>query len=93
MSSANLVSGVGSKTLTLQGSNTGTNTLAQIINDDGGSTTVLKNGAGEWLLAAANTYSGPTTVNNASRSTARFPPARSRSPAEHWPAPGPSAAR
>jgi fibronectin-binding autotransporter adhesin len=53
----------GSKTLEFLGSNPGTNTLAQVINDDGGVTTVTKSGASRWILTAANTYSGTTAVS------------------------------
>lgn len=61
---SNLVSGAGAKTLTLQGSNTGTNTLAQMINDStGGATSLSKSGSGKWVLAGANTYSGTTTIS------------------------------
>ncbi|HTV41856.1 MAG TPA: autotransporter-associated beta strand repeat-containing protein [Candidatus Sulfotelmatobacter sp.] len=63
MSTAALATGSGSKTLTLQGSNAGTNTLAQVINNDGGNTSLVKTGAGEWILTAVNTYSGSTTVS------------------------------
>ena len=58
-----LVYGAGSKTLTLQGSNSGTNTLAQVINDNGGSTTLVKAGGCAWMLSGANNYSGSTTVS------------------------------
>ncbi len=53
----------GACTFFLQGSNTGTNTLAQGINDDNGSTTLVKEGTGRWILTGANTYSGPTTIS------------------------------
>ena len=58
-----LKSGSGSSLLTLQGSNTGTNTLAQVINDLGGTTTLNKSGSGKWVLTGANTYGGTTTVS------------------------------
>ncbi len=63
LSGAALATGSGAKTLTLQGSNTGTNTLGQVVNDSGGMTSLVKNGAGQWLLTAVNTYSGPTTID------------------------------
>ena len=56
-------SGSGAVLLTLQGSNTGTNTLAQVINDSGGITTVTKTSGGTWVLGGANTYSGVTSIN------------------------------
>jgi autotransporter-associated beta strand protein len=60
---SNLVNGAGVKTLTLEGSNTGTNTLAQVINDStGGATTLVKDGVGHWVLTGANTFSGTTTI-------------------------------
>ncbi len=58
-----LVSG-GPRTLTLEGSNTGTNTLAAILKDDTTNPTSLrKNGSGTWVLTGANTYTGSTTVD------------------------------
>ncbi len=53
----------GVHTLTLAGSNTGNNTLSARLGDSsGGSTSLIKQGAGTWYLSAANTYSGSTTV-------------------------------
>jgi autotransporter-associated beta strand protein len=53
----------GTTTLTLAGSNTGANTIAGILADDGaGSLAVVKNGTGLWMLSGANQYSGGTTV-------------------------------
>lgn len=53
------------RTLNLVGSNTGTNSFAPQITDNGtGATTVVKDGAGLWALAGNNTYTGPTNVNN-----------------------------
>ena len=62
LATTQMVSGAGAKILTLQGSNTGTNTLAQAIGDSGGATTVSKSGAGTWILSGTNTYSGGTTI-------------------------------
>jgi fibronectin-binding autotransporter adhesin len=58
-------SGVGSKSLVLSGSNTGNNTVAGLIPDNGGAnlTSVVKNGPGTWVLSAANAYTGSTTLN------------------------------
>jgi autotransporter-associated beta strand protein len=52
--------------LTFTGSNTGTNTFSPIIADIDGTnlTSVVKNGAGQWVFSSANTYSGGTTVNS-----------------------------
>ena len=53
----------GATVLTLNGSNTNANTISGII-DNGTATTlaVTKGGTGTWILAAANTYTGATTV-------------------------------
>jgi autotransporter-associated beta strand protein len=62
LATANLKSGSGNGTLFLRGSNAGDNTLAQVINDNGGVTTLSKAGGGKWVLTADNTYSGNTTI-------------------------------
>jgi fibronectin-binding autotransporter adhesin len=61
-------------TITLTGTSTGNNVLAQVINDNpttivnssttyvGGVTTVAKSLAGTWILTGSNTYSGATSV-------------------------------
>ncbi|MFM9024317.1 MAG: autotransporter-associated beta strand repeat-containing protein [Planctomycetaceae bacterium] len=55
------------RTLTFQGSNTGTNTVASIIVDnvDGGTARigVTKAGSGKWILSGTNSYTGGTQVN------------------------------
>ena len=52
------------RTLALAGSNTGGNTLAAVIGNNGVSTVaVTKSGAGTWVLSGANTYTGATTVS------------------------------
>ncbi len=53
----------GTRTLTLTGNNTGSNTLAAGIGDSGGATSLVKSGAGTWVLTGANTYTGTTTIN------------------------------
>ncbi len=53
----------GATTLLLRGSNTGANTLAQIINDLSGTTGLTKNDAGTWVLTAANTFSGLVSLS------------------------------
>jgi autotransporter-associated beta strand protein len=64
LASSNFRSGSGgAATLTLGGSNTGSNVLAQIINDSFGTTTLTKSGAGTWVLAGANTFSGGVNLN------------------------------
>ncbi len=54
-------------TLTLGGTNTGNNTLAnKILNNTGaggGLVNVAKTGPGKWILSGANTYTGTTNVN------------------------------
>lgn len=57
------------KTLTLQGSNTGDNTMSGVISNTGGvgdSDNVLavtKTGTGTWVLSNTNTYTGITTIS------------------------------
>ena len=53
----------GTRTLTLTGSNTGANTFGMAIGEAGGATSVVKNGAGTWVLSGANGYTGATTIN------------------------------
>ncbi|MBW8781367.1 MAG: autotransporter-associated beta strand repeat-containing protein [Verrucomicrobia bacterium] len=55
--------GTAAKTLTLTGTNTGTNTIAAVIGDNTGATSVTKSAAGTWVLSGANTYTGATAVN------------------------------
>lgn len=52
----------GAKTLTLTGSNAGTNTIGGAIGDGSGTMGVTKSGTGSWTLTGANPYSGATTV-------------------------------
>ncbi|HEY8993364.1 MAG TPA: autotransporter-associated beta strand repeat-containing protein [Lacunisphaera sp.] len=54
--------GTAAKTLTLTGTNTGANTIAAIIGDNTGATSLTKSGVGSWTLTGANTYTGTTTI-------------------------------
>ncbi len=56
-------SGAGPRTLTLSGSNTGNNTLAASIGNSASATSVVKSGAGTWLLSGTQTHTGPTAVS------------------------------
>jgi fibronectin-binding autotransporter adhesin len=54
------------RTLTFQGSNSGSNTVASVIVDnlDGSARVgVTKAGSGRWILSGSNTYTGGTQVN------------------------------
>lgn len=54
----------GSRTLTLDGTNTGLNTFNPAIVDQAANpTSLVKNGVGTWLLNGNNTFTGPTTIN------------------------------
>jgi autotransporter-associated beta strand protein len=55
-------SGNGPRTLTLTGTDADANTLAAPLANNGGTTTLAKNGAGKWILTGNNTYSGVTTI-------------------------------
>ncbi len=58
--------GVGSKTLTLQGSTAGTGEIAGAIVDNltgTNLTSVVKSGSGTWTLSGINTYTGTTSVS------------------------------
>jgi autotransporter-associated beta strand protein len=58
------VSGTGSRTLTLTGTNSEGNTLATPIpNPSSGTTALVKNGTGTWVLSAASTFTGEIAVN------------------------------
>jgi autotransporter-associated beta strand protein len=53
----------GTTRLILTGSNAGANRIAGILADNGaGTLSLVKDGAGLWILSGANTYSGGTTV-------------------------------
>ncbi|MBU3666587.1 MAG: hypothetical protein FGM15_12035 [Chthoniobacterales bacterium] len=51
------------RTLTLRGTNTGSNTISGVIVDNSGATVaVTKTDAGKWILSGNNTYTGATTI-------------------------------
>lgn len=56
-------SGPGPRVLTLTGSNTATNTLAAVLGDSGGSSSLIKAGAGRWVLTGNNSYTGGTAID------------------------------
>jgi len=49
--------------LTLGGTNTGNNTISTDLKDGAGTLSLVKTGAGTWVLSGANTYSGATNIN------------------------------
>ena len=49
--------------VTLGGTSTAANTLAAIIGDNTGATSLTKTGAGLWVLTGTNTYTGATTIS------------------------------
>jgi autotransporter-associated beta strand protein len=66
LSNAGSVAYSGSAThlITLAGTNTGANTLAAVIGNDGSNAVSLtKSGAGEWVLSGNNTYTGTVSVS------------------------------
>ncbi|CAN5412605.1 autotransporter-associated beta strand repeat-containing protein [soil metagenome] len=54
--------GVGSKTLTLQGSTAGSGEIGGAIVDGSGVTAVTKTGSNTWTLSGNNTFTGATTI-------------------------------
>ena len=54
----------GARSLTLAGSSTAANTLSAIITDSDAPTSLIKDGAGTWLLTSTNTYTGGTSLND-----------------------------
>ena len=52
----------GARSLTLAGTNDRDNTLAAVIGDNGGATSLTKIGSGRWVLAGTSTYTGSTSV-------------------------------
>ncbi|WP_265919827.1 autotransporter outer membrane beta-barrel domain-containing protein [Cupriavidus nantongensis] len=57
------LSGAGARALTLTGSNTAANTLRAALADSGGASSLIKAGAGRWVLAGNNAYTGGTFLN------------------------------
>jgi fibronectin-binding autotransporter adhesin len=58
-----VMSGTGTRTIGLGGTNTGDNTFAlQIDNEGANATSFTKRDAGKWILTGANTYTGVTTI-------------------------------
>ena len=62
-SSSFTATGAGAKTLTLQGTSTGANTISGVIVNSSSATALTKAQAGTWVLSGANTYTGGTTVS------------------------------
>lgn len=54
--------GAGAKTVTLQGSSSGTGEISGTIVNSSSATSVTKSGSGTWVLSGANTYTGVTNV-------------------------------
>lgn len=55
--------GTGARTLTLTGTNAGTNVLAAVLTNNGAAVNLLKNGSNTWRLTSSQSYTGSTTVN------------------------------
>ena len=51
------------RSLTLTGTNTGANTLASTLGTGSSTISLVKSGAGKWVLTGANTYTGGTTIS------------------------------
>ena len=56
------LTGTGDRVITLAGTNTGDNTLAVTLGDQGGATSLVKSGSGKWVVTGNNTNSGVTTI-------------------------------
>ena len=61
-SSSNLFEEPGARTLTLTGTNTGANRFGMALSDAGGATSLVKNGAGTWVLSGSSSHSGNTSL-------------------------------
>jgi autotransporter-associated beta strand protein len=53
----------GARVFSLQANGTGASTLAASLADNGGTTSLVKNGTNTWILTGNNTESGSTTIN------------------------------
>ncbi|NBV87616.1 MAG: hypothetical protein EBS01_15415, partial [Verrucomicrobia bacterium] len=63
--------GLGAKTLTLQGSTSGTAEISGVIVDSGsGATSLVKTGTGLWKLSGVNTFTGGVTITAGTLSVA-----------------------
>ena len=54
--------GTGARTLALTGTSTSNNTLAAVVGDNGGATSLTKSGPGTWVLTGTNSYTGVTAI-------------------------------
>ena len=60
-----IFSGIGNKTLQLDGNTDGVGELAGVLaNGEGAVNKLVKTGTGKWIVSGANTYSGETEVQN-----------------------------
>ena len=60
---ATLATNNAARSLTLTGTNSANNSLSGILADSGsGKTSLVKSGSGTWVLSAANTYTGTTSI-------------------------------
>jgi autotransporter-associated beta strand protein len=56
--------GLGNKTLTLTGTNSGANTLGgDVVDSTGFATSLVKDGGGKWIITGTKNYTGATSVN------------------------------
>jgi len=58
-----VLSGTGSRSLTLTGTDASGDLLSASLGDNGGPTSLTKGGTGTWILAGNNSYSGVTTIS------------------------------
>lgn len=56
------LNGAGPRTFALAGSSTAANTLNAVLGDNGGRSSLLKTGAGRWVLTANQNYTGETAI-------------------------------
>ena len=68
---ASVINGVSpARTFTFSGTNTGSNTFAGQLADNGGTLGITKSGKGMWTLTGNNSYTGVTTVTSGTLSLA-----------------------